>query len=578
MESMVRLALALLVCSVGCDRGVKEVAEIQQRRQQRANTGNVDQVREAFEFVSTLAELDPASAQQRITGLLNAWVDGRTGHEAWKTPAMVQTLEGDVARFPLLGQLSAPRFIESDTDYLRLNYLLNQLASWVADNGVDDPLFGAWILQQESRLGTAGVEQLRVANRLFDWTIRNIALERREAEGPAPPAPPLPAGLEFRGPGYRQTTFQTLFRGTGDSLQRARVFMQLCRQANIDSCFLCIRQDDSPSLREWAVGVLVGKELFLFEPELGIPIPGAGQVGIATLEEARKDASIMRRLNVPGWFDYPWTSAQIQQTIAYIDVPVESLTWRMAELEKGLTGDLRMALAFPADAKSETFDAVPGVAGVRLWPVSIQSQIYEMAIAAEARSNAMLAVYEASRWGMLEGNFPLPRARWRHLEGKFDDEEERAGARVLYMQLLLPEADIENLMSNVDLQKAYNFRRELGMPQEVYEQRLRQVQYFMTSSKRTATYWISLMHFDTSGFDNARNWFEKRVLVEDRESIWKAAARYNLARTLEHRGEWEQAAELYKTSGDPQEHGNRIRARFAQRQLGETTTENEEPL
>lgn len=54
-------------------------------------------------------------------------------------------------------------------------------------------------------------------------------------------------------------------------------------------------------------------------------------------------------------------------------------------------------------------------------------------------------------------------------------------------------------------------------------------------------------------------------LNEEQSSFWEPAARYNLARTFEHLGQSDRAIELYKTQREPQEHGNRIRARMIEK-------------
>jgi hypothetical protein len=78
-----------------------------------------------------------------------------------------------------------------------------------------------------------------------------------------------------------------------------------------------------------------------------------------------------------------------------------------------------------------------------------------------------------------------------------------------------------------------------------------------------------LIQYDDGRYDTAENWFTKRVLIEAQLSFWEPAARYNLARCLEQVGEVDRAVEVYKTDGDPQEHGNRIRARLLTRSTGD---------
>ena len=205
------------------------------------------------------------------------------------------------------------------------------------------------------------------------------------------------------------------------------------------------------------------------------------------------------------------------------------------------------------------------IESVRVWPIAIQARKYQQVMRDAMQIDQQLAIWDSFQWGALTGTFPLALARWDHLRGQFDRVDEKEGARVSYSELRIPEHEIDKLRDDVDLQQRYGVRRELGDTQEFYDFRIQQVQHFMRIAKRASTYWLSLIQYDTGEFQNARNWFEKRVLVEDLESSWKPAARYNLARTLEKLGESAAAVELLKTIGDPQEHGNRIRARLLER-------------
>jgi tetratricopeptide (TPR) repeat protein len=556
-----------LVASSGCNDSPNSVREIQrQLDQQQQISTEVDYLRDAYSFVSKLAELDPDAANQRITSLLNSWLDQNPMTPPWDPPQLLATLDSSESQLPALQTLGQSRFSATDVQYIKLVYLLKQINQWCDGEASRDPLFSDWIDAQTERLDAQQRIDLGRAAQLFDWTIRNIQLEPLVDSQPAPPAPPLPAGLEFRGAGYRQTTLQTLVRGVGDQWQRSRVFIQLCRQADIDACMLAPAGSDGGQPEPWVVGVLIGDQIFLFDAGLGIPIPGPGQQGIATLAEARSDASVLRRLNVPGWFDYPINSGMVQQTIALLDAPPESMARRMRHLEQALIGDTRMRLGYDVDAIGERFDAVAGVADARLWAISIRSRLYALVMDQIIRDNQQFAFWERTRWGTLDGNFPLALARWEHLEGEFDREDQDKGARVLYMEIRKPEFDIDGLSGNVDLQQQYGVRRELGQSPEQYDAVIASIQALMRMAKRSATFWISQIHYDTGDFENAKNWYQKRVLDEDRLSPWKPAARYNLGRTLERLEQPAAAIDLYKTIGDPQEHGNRIRARLLGRE------------
>ncbi|MGI9471932.1 MAG: hypothetical protein ACR2NZ_10390, partial [Rubripirellula sp.] len=319
-------------------------------------------------------------------------------------------------------------------------------------------------------------------------------------------------------------------------------------------------------------------EIYLFEPELGIFVPGPGQVGIATLAEARSDASVMRRLRVVSYFDYPLTKDDIQQCIALLNVLPEAISPRMKLLESGLTGNRRMKVFVDADALAERIDAVPGIAGVRLWTTPLKSVVYEQELEAAAMRDPQLGFWNMSAWAIMDAPVDMSKqlamARWRHLHGQFDKDEDAdtKGARVLYLGQRAPEFEIEDLRINVDLQRAYGVRRDLGVDPKVYDLQLRHTQDMMRMGKSTATYWISLIQYDDARYETAETWLSKRVLNEDliseREltgdalSPWPSAARYNLARSLERAGNIDEAIELYKSDGDPQEYGNRLRARL----------------
>jgi tetratricopeptide (TPR) repeat protein len=240
----------------------------------------------------------------------------------------------------------------------------------------------------------------------------------------------------------------------------------------------------------------------------------------------------------------------------------------MKRLESGLTGDRRLTLFVDVESLAERLDAVPGVAGVRLSELPVLSQIYKAESQQFAARDPGFAAWYYSRWAILEGEDQLAKdmakGRWQHLTGQFSDDEVEGvlGARTYYLQQRAPEFEIEDLRIDVDLQKRYGVRRGLGMESQEFEARLQQIQLFMRMGKRTATYWLSLVQYDDGRFETARNWFDKRVLDEDQQSIWNDAATYNLARSHEALGEIDLAIERLKTEGLVNAHGNRLRARL----------------
>jgi len=576
----VLLMSSLLVGSLifsGCGKNEDIIGQIEADRQARLQSQTKqDHLGQVHRMLTRLIELNPDEASRQITYHLNRWLEQnplpKFDQSPSGQPSILKTVNKFVEPDELDKALFGQRFVRSDVDHLRDAYLFRTLAGWIDRPSSDDPLLADWLASQTETLGESDATRLRTATRLFDWTVRNIALEPAFAPTDGRiSAPSFPLGMEFQGPGYRQTDFQTVWRGIGDGLQRAGVFTQLCNQAGIVSAVLSLQAAETGELRPWAVGVLIGKDFYLFEPNLGIFIPGPDQVGIATLAQARSDASVMRRLNIPGFFDYPLSKLDVQQNTAMLNTVPVALSPRMKLLQSRLTGERRMNLFTDVDSVAKQLDASVGIAGVRLWPVPILAGIYQEALAKAAERDPMLSVWYASSWAILEGESKsskeFSRARWRHLHGQFDNNEaeDLKGARPLYLAQRAPEFEIEDLRIDVDLQKQYGVRRQLGVAPEVYDAQLQFAQQMMQFGKRTATYWVSLIQYDDARYDNAVTWLRKRVLDESQVSQWVPSAQYNLGRSLEQLGNDDEAIELYKTSGNLQEHGNRIRARLLSR-------------
>ena len=545
----------------GCKDDTATVREIQAARQARQQAATkVDHLGEAIGLVSRLIELESESGGRQILYHLNAWRETQpkiAGQVASKAPALLKTVSEFMPNDQAIEAVKREEFVPLDVYHLRYQYLLREVADWVRDGSPIDPLFEPWLKEKRESLGGENADALATAVKFFDWTIRNIAIEPRVFADQAPPTPPLPLGMQYRGAGYRQTPYRTLFRGTGDSQQRSGLFVSLLRQAGIPAFVLGLA-DGKGEFSPWVVGVLIGDDVYLFDCELGVPIPGPGQVGIATLADARKDASVLRRMSVQGLFDYPVQKDDVQQCAALLVLEPEAISGRIKRLQEGLTGDLRMVLYDDADATADRLEEIQGIASVRIWDVPLKSRVYNAAIEQICQNDPVVAFFTLAEWTILDGEFDqakrLALGRWRHLQGIFDEDELSTikGAKPLYLSQRQPEFEIADLRIDVDLQKQYGIRRDLGVTPEIYDRQIQQVQKIMRQGKNTATFWLSLIQYETERFDLAKNWFQTRVLLDGTDSRWEQSARYNLARSLEELGETDKAIELYKTVGDIQ--------------------------
>ena len=568
------LAACLLVGLLGCRDNNEDVQRIRQRAQQRIQQASrPDHLQKVFELLAEFVSLNEREAAGQVAYHLNEWLAARPDPvaSASEVPQIALTLDL-LDRETLQTMIAGDRFLPSDAGFLRDSYVCEKLVGWLDTDVRDDPLLADWMSEKRGELPSEAFSQLQTASRIFDWVIRNVSLEPEYVSDPQA-SPSYPFGMTFGGPGYRQTDWQTLWRGGGDRMQRAGIFTRLCQHAGVPAAVLAIRTgnaDGSTPLQPWAVGVLIQGEIYLYEPLLGMPIPGPDQRGIATLAQARKDASVMRRLDVAGFYNYPLGKDDVQQNIALLNVRPEQMTERMRTLQNGLIGDDRMTVHLDVAAMGTAMDESPGIAGARLWNMPLLAEVYQARTAAIANQDPRFAQMVSTQWHMILENRSgsgqnLSLARWKHLCGDFEDPEAggKFGARTLYLKQRAPEFEIDDLRTNLELQKAYGLRRELGDANETFESQILQIQDLMRLSKRTSTYWLSLLQYDDGRLDTAVNWLGQRVLDDRQQSFWRPAASYNYARTLESTGQVARAIDVLKsTENAPQAHGNRLRSRL----------------
>jgi hypothetical protein len=583
---------ALLGCLaiVGCGGGAEQAATQRLRRQQAKSAQvelDVDHLSEAIGYLRRYVELEPTEAAKQIVYHLNAKLPEQAGDSQWKAPALLSRLPEPLTRDISRNVFESPTFITADAGYLSECWVLSRIVRWVTEAPMLDERLEAWLKSEDNSLDASERRDLRTAIRLFDWVVCNIQLEPMQVDEAGlqagrfpwidfpmtqlPPDLKLPSFLEFQGPGYRRQAFDTIWLGTGDFLQRSAAFLLLCRQAGLDACTLGLKNPQSTDASAppipWLLGVRIGQRLFLFEPQLGLPVPGPQQRGVATLDEARNDPTVLRRLNVPGWFEYPVQRSAVGFAAALVDVPPAAMSGRMARLQEALTGSDRMVVAVDADALGERLAACRGVTESQLWVVPFQAIAYAEAIAESRRRNPLYRDAAILRQGIIRGSSPMAKARWAHLTGRHDapETERPPAARVSYLGLRRSEAEIDRLPIEVELQDAIGLRRQLGQDDAEWEARIQIAQQQLRSAKMAAGFWLGCLELDSGRWESAAAWFQKRTLDPEPNGQWAPGARFALARAEERLDRTDRAIELLKTSGDPQEHGNRIRARLLSR-------------
>jgi hypothetical protein len=467
----------------------------------------------AIDNLHRLEQFQPQAMLDQIRQQLNESVDWQREVD-WQRDPLLEALPDQVRDMEVLRAL----------DDLRLNvYDATHLQETVT-------------LQSASRFAVGGASaELDRANLLFDWVVRNIQLtppgELRSRDGK-----PLPIG---------HFPMEILFFGRGESIDRAWIFMLLCRQQGLDAVLLALPPlNANGPPRPWVVGVMIDDQMYLYDPTLGLPLPGKHAQGVATLAQVAVDDSLLRQLDVDEQHPYPVKSTDLVHLTALIDASPGYLSRRMRVLEGKLAGEDKIVLADSPSRVADRARHFPQITDVRLWGLPYERIL--LRFAPQYRETTITALNEEMlpyRLDLLPPEYQAPainlqRGRVLHLKGLLAAEEGEPSANRFYQNARLADQDIDSAALN-ETQRAILHR-----------------------AKDDASYWLGLVAYDRGRFSTAIDHLQKRTLDADQNSRWANGARYNIARAHEAQGQWEQAVELYQSMTDPQRHGNLLRARF----------------
>ena len=170
-----------------------------------------------------------------------------------------------------------------------------------------------------------------------------------------------------------------LRRGAGNPLERAYVFLAALQQAGLDGCLvgppvarstpatMGTTADVIPGGPFWAVGVRIGKDVLLFDPDRGRLFPAADGKGIGTLAQVQADPGLLKP-----WVDdkdRPWTvePETLKQSLPFLAVPLTSLAPRIKTLDEQLPSEFGLKLAIDPVALRDRFRTEAGFDEVRYW-------------------------------------------------------------------------------------------------------------------------------------------------------------------------------------------------------------------
>lgn len=567
--------LALAGCKPAATPATPGAASAKAVSQSQADVQAIDELTIGIESIRHMADANGDLSAQRAEFYLNQWLSGlNLADVLWTSDPLIANLPSALRATPGLNTLSLMKFDSEDLKYFQQNLWLRDIAQRAA-HGKSPAKLAPWLQEVEKSVNITTAEKLAQAERLFDWTVRNIQLDPLLP----PPKPPvatanpdaqqqefasLPAAQRGEpGPGYQATPLLTLLRGHGDAWQRARIFILLCRQMDIDAVMLALVDEQANTgAQPWTAAVLLDGQLYLFDTALGLPIPGPDLTGIATLEQAVAQPGLLAQLNVPDGPRYPVQQEQLTNVVALIEAEPTALSQRMKLVDNSLRGKRHLALSVTPTQLAKPLRACKHISTVSLWRVPFEAILfYYYGQPRRLQSDPALQAEFQREMAIFQPHHPLMQARNLHFQGVFETVDQTPGARTLYMQSRVPDRNLEMLQTSNELRERSGVASQL--PEDVKQRNamLDAAAATARQAKHNASYWLALTYFEAGKYDAAAEWIEQRTLPAKPSTPWKSGAIYNLARIYEARGDLDKARELYQSDSEsPQHHGNLLRA------------------
>jgi tetratricopeptide (TPR) repeat protein len=524
------------------------------------------------ELLHRIAEPNPGEVDRLALYHLNQWL-AREGQQAedWKPAQLTQRIPKSLAAIQPMQELDRLRLTRDDLNFLRGRIWQRDLIHWLEKRPLE-PLIAEQVQQTAKGLDEAKAKQLATVVQAFDWTVRNIQLDPFATPEDAKPlgassdtddSGALPPQRGLPGPGYQRYPYETMLYGHGDAYERDRVFIELCRQAGVEAFMVAVRPDMGP-LKPWAIGVMLDAEIYLFDAELGLALPGDAGQGIATLAQVVKEPTLLEQLNVNDKRPY-WVKAGDLETLEVVlSASPEEVSKRMSLLDEKLTGPRHLELYVDADALAERIRKTPPLAGaiVSLWRVPFECYLYSIGRGLRLSRDRDFAIQYERETRMLRGPTMVQIARQLQFQGQFDSADDTQGATMLLMDARPPERAIEDLLYSQDLQQAAGLAGQLSSKPEERRQQIETFASFIQRMRDDVTYWIGLIQYEKRDYETALDWLKTRTLEASDENPWQNGARYNSARSYEALGQYDEAIKLYRQSESPQRDGDLLRAKW----------------
>ncbi len=520
--------LPLLVCG-GCQGGDELPPDVDISGSSRTK---VDLFELAWDNLERLSEYAPQQPLEETVARLNQWAQTSAPEVAWQVDPLLDSLPADLINDHVRQRLASSNFVATDGPFLQEAVLMRRASAFIVGDATDP---------------------LEQAQRLFDWTIRNIQLDN--------------AAL-------RMWPGENLLLGRASELDRGWVFAMLARQRQLDVVWLAIAEDaERRSFRIWCPALLHDGELYPFDVLWGVAMPTATGEGVATLADLATDDKLLRQLDVSG-LPYPVRADELSRVLVIVPAREPFLSRRMQIVAERLPKRLRTVLHIDLRRLADELAELRQVGAVRLWIWPFQYARQRDVNSAEGKQLAdgvvaELAPFFANHTITVEarklGDFeqagyertvwPLWSGRVHHLAGNFTPpvEEQTAGqsfaaAIPLYLIARTKIQDRAVLPEGVRLS---------AEEQAAWERRQALDTYVYGRMQLDATYWLGQIRFDQGDYATAAEFFQRTLNLLGKRAR-ATGVRYNLARAYEALGDYDKAIEQFEAEGSP---ASQLRAR-----------------
>ncbi len=383
-----------------------------------------------------------------------------------------------------------------------------------------------WIKSVSNWSRGESLEALDQACQMFDWVVRNVQLIKSSKETP-------------------HLLWEVMFYGRGTTEQRAWLFAALCQQQNLPAVIIEFPLENAkPYL---LVGVKTDEGLSLFDPRLGLPLPGESGKAIgadrtvATLETLKKNPAWLKSLDLDDQ-NFPLQEANLSEARIRLVADPFALTDRASRLDDQLGGADRHAIALRVSAYDSVLaeDLEPV-----LWEFPFQTYLSKFTVGQNVRKQ------EVKRFLPYAWRPTLWKGRTLHFRGK------RNTARYSEMGEELNDfRDASRLYMNPRVRPTESKLQRMWKGSDI------RLEIYSTA-KAMATYWLSLIAYEQGRYQNAERWLNNAAFDSKYAKAMKLDIDYQRARLHEAQNEFDKAAEILSSDKTtPQQDGNRLRAKW----------------